>query len=234
MFPHWFHLLAIAFVGLGILCALILLWDILRHPQPMAIMNVVWPVTALFGSIPLLVLYYQYGRKGHHQSHSDGEQAPFPIMVAKGALHCGSGCMIGDLIAEWLAFLIPAIAIAFGWQTLFGEKMFAVWILDFLFAFVLGVIFQYFAIVPMRKLSPGQGLVAALKADTLSLIAWQVGMYGAMAVFQLLLLPEAFDTRAEVNSFEFWFVMQIAMICGFATSYPVNWYLIRAGIKEKM
>jgi hypothetical protein len=34
------------------------------------------------------------------------------------------------------------------------------------------------AIVPMRGLSPGKGLVAAVKADTLSLISWQVGMYG--------------------------------------------------------
>jgi hypothetical protein len=24
------------------------------------------------------------------------------------------------------------------------------------------------------------------------------------------------------------------MICGFLTSYPVNWWLIRAGIKEAM
>ena len=29
-------------------------------------------------------------------------------------------------------------------------------------------------------------------------------------------------------------MMQIAMLCGFATSYPVNWWLIRAGIKERM
>jgi Domain of unknown function (DUF4396) len=29
-------------------------------------------------------------------------------------------------------------------------------------------------------------------------------------------------------------MMQIAMTCGFATAYPVNWGLIRRGIKEKM
>ena len=29
-------------------------------------------------------------------------------------------------------------------------------------------------------------------------------------------------------------MMQIAMICGFVTAYPVNWWLIRAGLKEKM
>ena len=29
-------------------------------------------------------------------------------------------------------------------------------------------------------------------------------------------------------------MMQLAMLCGFATAYPVNWWLIRRGLKEKM
>ncbi|HWG05484.1 MAG TPA: DUF4396 domain-containing protein, partial [Beijerinckiaceae bacterium] len=29
-------------------------------------------------------------------------------------------------------------------------------------------------------------------------------------------------------------MMQIAMVLGFATTYPVNWWLISRGIKEKM
>jgi hypothetical protein len=29
-------------------------------------------------------------------------------------------------------------------------------------------------------------------------------------------------------------MMQIAMLAGFLTSYPVNWWLLRAGIKEEM
>jgi hypothetical protein len=32
----------------------------------------------------------------------------------------------------------------------------------------------------------------------------------------------------------FWFMMQIAMLVGFLTSYPVNWWLIRKGLKEEM
>jgi hypothetical protein len=32
--------------------------------------------------------------------------------------------------------------------------MYAVWMLDFVFAYVLGIVFQYYAIVPMRGLSP--------------------------------------------------------------------------------
>lgn len=236
MFPAWFHVLAILALLLGLLCCAIVLNSVLRHPQRMAIMNVVWPVTALFGTVFVVWGYLRYGRlksRDADKSHNRAEQ-PFAIMVGKGALHCGSGCMIGDVIAEWLAFLAPSVAVWFGWQSLFGEKTFAVWLLDFVFAFLLGIVFQYFAIVPMRKLSPGRGIVAALKADTLSLMAWQIGMYGLMALMQFWLLPAWFGTKAAVNTPEFWFAMQIAMIAGFVTAYPVNWWLIRVGLKEKM
>jgi Domain of unknown function (DUF4396) len=112
--------------------------------------------------------------------------------------------------------------------------MYAVWVLDFVFAYALGIVFQYYAIVPMRGLSPGQGLVAAVKADTASLIAWQVGMYGFMAFAQFYLFPHLTGQRAPVNSVEFWAAMQVAMVAGFLTSYPVNWWLVGAGIKERM
>ncbi len=52
------------------------------------------------------------------------------------------------------------VAIWSGWHSFFDEKTFAVWVLDF----VPDIVFQYFAIVPMRGLSPGKGIIAALKA----------------------------------------------------------------------
>lgn len=100
--------------------------------------------------------------------------------------------------------------------------MYAVWVLDFVFAFGLGIVFQYIAIVPMRGLSPGEGILAAVKADALSLTARQVGMYGFMAVAQLAWFPHVFGLRATVDTPEFWFAMQIAMVAGFCTAYPVN------------
>ena len=242
MFPAWFHIVSILFLLLGIACALVIAVDVIRNPQKMAVMNIVWPVTALFGTVLVLFVYFRYGRlttraagtQSDHDHMQAGKETPYPIMVLKGALHCGSGCMIGDILAEWLAFLVPGVAFAFGWQTVFEEKMFAVWGLDFVFAFLLGIAFQYFAIKPMRDLPPGKVLVAALKADALSLTSWQVGMYGAMAFFQLAIFPAAFATKAEVATPEFWFAMQIAMIAGLLTAYPVNWWLISSGIKEKM
>jgi len=37
-----------------------------------------------------------------------------------------------------------------------------------------------------------------------------------------------------VNSVEFWFAMQVAVVAGFMTSYPVNWWLVGSSIKERM
>ncbi len=187
--------------------------------------------------------YFKYGRASSQQAmqkakaaHRDmpSDSQPFAVITGKGALHCGAGCMIGDIMAEWLAFLLPVVAVWFGWHSLFDEKIFAVWVLDFVFAFALGIVFQYFAIVPMRGLSPAKGILAALKADSLSLASWQIGTYGFMAIAQFVLYQHFFGHHAEVNTPEFWFAMQLAMLCGFATAYPVNWWLIRTGIKEKM
>ncbi|MEP6539229.1 MAG: DUF4396 domain-containing protein, partial [Bryobacteraceae bacterium] len=32
----------------------------------------------------------------------------------------------------------------------------------------------------------------------------------------------------------YWFMMQIAMLVGFVTAYPANWWLIRKKFKEAM
>ncbi len=244
MVPAWLHDLSIFFLAAGAICAVIIIVDEWRDPQHMWIMNVVWPAAALFGTVAVLAGYFRYGKLASMRlamrAKERGEElpnkrlTPFPVMVAKGTMHCGSGCTLGDISAEWLAFAFPVIAVWLGWQSIFPDKLFAVWILDFIFAFILGIAFQYFTITPMRGLSPGAGLVQALKADTLSLTSWQLGMYAYMAVAKFWIFAMLLGAELKVDSFEFWFMMQIAMIFGFMTAYPVNWWLIRAGIKEAM
>ncbi|HEX4261994.1 MAG TPA: DUF4396 domain-containing protein [Acetobacteraceae bacterium] len=197
-------------------------------------MNVVWPVCALFGGPILLLLYARHGRAAPSQAGHGGHETPFRYAVANGTLHCGSGCTLGDIVAEWLVFAAPVVAVWFGWHSLFGARIFAVWAVDYVFAYAFGIVFQYFTIAPMRNLSLGRGIIAAGKADTLSLTAWQIGMYGFMVFANFVIFRDWIGARLQTNTAVFWFMMQIAMLCGFATAYPVNWWLLRAGIKEPM
>lgn len=86
----------------------------------------------------------------------------------------------------------------------------------------------------MRDLGPAAGVVAALKADLLSIASWQIGMYGLMAVIPFPWFAPGYGGVAEVATPEFWFAMQLAMLAGFLIGYPVNWWLIRAGLKGQM
>ena len=219
-------------VLMAVFCSILIIIDIVNgNKQHMMIMNFVWPITGLYAG-PLAVLaYYIIGRKSTHKAmmaakkHGKpipSKQKPFWQSVLVGALHCGSGCILGDIVAEVLLLLVPV--------TIFGSDLAGSWTIDFVFAFLLGIIFQYYSIKPMKNLSPRQGLVAALKADTLSLTAWQVGMYGGLGIAFFLI----FHKKLEATDILFWFVMQWAMLLGFVTAYPVNWWLIKKGIKEVM
>ncbi len=141
------------FLALGGVTGLIILSDVIRHPQPMTVMNVTSPITGLYFPLLGLAFYRQMGRAhAAGRSHNMGQR------------------------------------------------------------------------------SPGQALIDAIKADALSLVAFEVGMFGWMAVAALLLL----DGEPAVSGPVFWFMMQIAMMLGFATAYPANWLLVRRGIKHAL
>lgn len=208
-------------------CALWIALDELRHPQAMGVMNVVWPVSALYFSFFAVWAYCRLERAKtntamvHHGQHAT--HPPTAAQIAVGTSHCGAGCGLADVACEF--------GIAAAGLTLFGSPLFASFAIDLVAAWALGIVFQYFAIQPMRHLPPAQALVAAIKADTLSILSFQVGMYVFMALTYFVLFPHPhlgpFDAR-------YWLLMQAAMICGFATSYPMNAWLLRTGLKEAM
>jgi hypothetical protein len=186
----------------------------------MWIMNLVWPLTALYAGPIALLLYFTIGRKS--SKNMIVKKKPLWQSVLIGTLHCGSGCTLGDLIAVNLLIAFP--------MTLFGSKLYGEWSVEFILAFITGIIFQYYAIKPMGKLSVKDTMIAALKADTLSLIFWQIGMYGWMAVCNFLI----FEPALQTGSLVFWIMMQVGMLFGLITAFPINWWLVRKGIKEAM
>jgi len=210
--------LAIALPSAAIIAA-----DEFRHPQKMTVMNFVWPITALYFSILALWAYFQYGRATPNRSHQEQNRAPDWGDAALSDTHCGAGCALGDVIAEFAVF-------AFSLK-LFGSALYASYLADLIAAWLFGIVFQYFSLKPMTDLSRGQAIGAAIKADTVSILTFQIGMYLWMALVYFVLFPRP---HIEPNHAVYWFMMQLAMICGYVTALPINLRLLRKGIKHPM
>lgn len=229
--PPWLVALAWAALAVAFAAAAWILVDLYArgHRQQMGVMEAVWPVTALYLG-PLAVWgYRRFGlpaspRWRRERGLDEPPATPSWASTALGVSHCGAGCTLGDIVAGTVVFWA-------GW-TVAGSALLAEYVGDYALALALGIVFQYFAIAPMHGLRLRAGLVRAAKADVLSLTAFEVGLFAWMAFQALVLFPAPHQVHAD--SAVYWFGMQIGMVLGFLTAWPVNVWLIRRGIKESM
>lgn len=217
-----FSTVAVIGVALGLVSAAWILVDIFvrGHRLRMGVMEAVWPVTALYLG-PLAVVWYQRWRSVRSGRRSTVERT-MPVATTLAVSHCGAGCTLGDIVGSTLVFLLGL--------RLAGLALWPELGVDFVLAYLLGIVFQYLTIAPMRGLGLRDGIAAAVRADTLSLVAFEVGLFGWMILVQLVLFPQ----HVHPDEPAFWFLMQIGMALGFLTAWPVNWWLVSAGWKERM
>lgn len=218
--------LAVAFACTAWIC-----YDIFGrgYRQKMRVMEWVWPITGLYLGPVAVWGYRRYGRVNSRkwltgQGRVDPPDQPGWATTAVGVSHCGAGCTLGDIIAEFAVFGLGVV--------IAGQAVFAEYVGDYTLAIALGLAFQYFAIAPMRGLSFRKGITAAAKADILSLSAFEVGLFGWMALQAFVFFPAPHHIHPDTPVY--WLSMQAGMIIGFLTAYPVNAWLIRRGIKEAM
>src|SRR6266550_8012598 len=230
--PAWFELVAWAMLGLGFASALVIVADIVvfGNWQHMAIMDLAFPLTALYlGPIALWAYFVRGRRMSRKRMHMDGaemsherEPRDSSWQVSLSDSHCGAGCVLGDIGGEWIVW-------ATGWMIGSTAELGPEYILDLPLAWTFGILFQYFVIAPLRgqvgRLAP---LGDAIKSDTLSVLSFEVGLFGWMAIEHYVIWNPPIDSSSH------WFMMQIGMVLGFLTSWPVNRWLLRQGIKEPM
>lgn len=229
--PTWLTVLAWAALALAFVSAGEIAYDIIGrgYRQKMRVMEVVWPVTALYFGPVAAWAYRKFGRPKTSKWLAErgldaSPDKPRWATTAVGVSHCGAGCTLGDIIAEFAVFGLGGAIV--------GKTLFAEMAGDYLAAITLGIVFQYFAIAPMRGLGLRKGLIQAAKADVLSLTSFEIGLFAWMALMSFALFPA--PQHLHPDSPVYWFLMQIGMIIGFFTAWPTNTWLIRKGIKEAM
>lgn len=159
------------------------------------------------------------GHLSHAQMHGGGN-LPIFVVVTIAVCHCGAGCLLGDIVGEWIVFGTGA--------KIRGREIWVEFLLDYAFALIFGIGFQYWSIAPMSGDYGWNSVVRAAKADFLSLTFFEIGLFGWMAIFQLAI----FQSKLEMDNVVYWWMMQIGMFFGHWTAFPINWWLIKADIKE--
>lgn len=142
----------------------------------------------------------EQGPEAHRHHHSTSASRPMFASVTIATCHCGAGCVLGDIIGEWLVYRSNA--------TIGGSMLYAAFIVDFALALAFGIVFQYFSIAPMAGDYGWKTIVRAAKADILSLTFFEIGLFGWMAIFDILI----FDRKLEMNTAIYWFMMQVSSV----------------------
>lgn len=221
MFLYSLMIIASVCTALGIA------WDIRHHPQHMKVMSVTWPVTGLY--MPVFGWFVWQALGAHkrtdthdHSAHSAHHHTVSWRDACVSATHCGAGCVTGDIIAAPVA--------AFTKVTLAGSAFFGHTLVSFVAAFLLGILFQYLPMREMGEKSRVAALIKAVKADTISLVVFQAGMFICLWLFRRGDVNSAPDT----GSVTFWGQMIVAMFVGYVISVPANYLLLKRGIKHAM
>ena len=227
------NLIAVFLVCSGIGIAVHIAIDLTHRPQSMKIMNAVWILSALWGSYLALWAYNKFGRSSPMKAEDDGMKMDMSGMKdmsdMKGMDMSGMKdnmemdmAMQGEMSMQgmqrpyWQSVALSALHCGAGCTL----------------ADIIGEWFtNYVPVTVAGSQLLGNALARAFKADFFSLLSWQVGMYGWMAIVYFVLF---INEPLPKDTWIFWFMMQLAMLFGFFCAYPMNALLIKLGIKKGM
>jgi len=223
MIPVWLTAVSWVFVGLALLCAIAILYDIYGrgYRQRTSVMSVVWPITALYFGPLALPAYYRWGRprsEKWREEHGATPEKSLPAAAATGGTLGGAASAIGHVLG------VPLVV--FSGLTIAGQALWVMILVIAVIATALLFAFEYFfSTVPTRGLPRGKGLKVALLIALVTVLAFDVGMGGWMLVLHFLFfMPPLTDVT-------FLFLMQVGLILGFLTGYPAVLWLVRRGVK---
>lgn len=216
--------LAMLFLILGVCTALMIVKDLIRQPQPVTIMNIVWPLTGLYMPFLGWLAWWFLGRNPLSQRASLLIQRPagrhqlWRNIFLTTSL-CAAACVLGDSAAVSLALISQKLA--------YVTPLWVDWGLSLTLSLVIGLLLQFLAIRQRRQIGFFAALLLAMKTQTFPLVIYQIGIFITMS------LALKFVLHGQINPLlmQFWFMLQLAMMMGFIFSWPASNFLIKRGIR---
>ncbi|MBM0256817.1 DUF4396 domain-containing protein [Micromonospora sp. 4G55] len=197
---------------------------ILRYRQPVKIMELVWPVTALYIGPAAVVAYWKWGRPRSHrwrQRHGRPPRRPRQATFLIQLCHDGAHCALGTILAEAAVFAI-------GIDTS-GGKWWVEYTSGYSMAVAIGVVFRYSAEAQRRRRRIWAAIKAFARADLAGVSAFELTLFIWLALAEHAIFPAASLRSIPV----YWFITQIGLIAGFIAALPTNLWLAHHGIRAE-
>lgn len=216
--------LALPFLVVGVCTALMIVKDLFRHPHPVAIMNIVWPITGLYMPFIGWLAWWYLGRKLSRQAklallippEKEGFNSWQTIFISTSL--SAAACIFGDIMTLPIITLLNHFAIN---PALWLQALICV-----LVSLLMGLLFQFMAIRQREKYTFVRTLLLAFKTEIFPLLVYQSGIF----IFMALALKFVLNQQLNPLLVAFWSMLQLAMIIGFVFSWPANHFLIKRGL----
>ncbi|MFG2059758.1 DUF4396 domain-containing protein [Micromonospora sp. NPDC048930] len=217
-------MLSWATLTLGLASAAVILVDsfIGGYRQPVRLMELVWPVTALYLGPAAIMAYRKWGRPQSprwRQRYGNPPKKPRLAAVVFGLYHCLSHCALGAIIATLIIFNLGIDSAI--------EPLRPLYIGDYLGAVAVGVAFRYATEAHTGGRRVWAAIRAVVREDLLTVSTVELALFIWIALLEHFVFGETLRPSNPV----FWFIHQIGLIIGFFAAWPVTSWLIHRGIR---
>lgn len=216
--------LALLFLVLGGCTALMILKDIFRHPHPVRVMNLIWPLTGLYMPFFGWLAWWYLGRKPSRQQklallvpQKIHRYAGWPTIFISTSLSAAA-CIFSEVIT------VPIITTLNHYH--FITPLWMQVIICLCISLISGLFLQFLAIRQRESFSVWRTFVVAFRTETFPLLVYQTGIFFFMGLALKFVLNQHIDPLMTA----FWFMLQLATLTGFIFSWPANHFLIKRGL----
>jgi Domain of unknown function (DUF4396) len=213
----WIDLVLIGWFTLTAIAVVYVAWDAFTNNPELTVMKWGWVLATLYTGplgAGLYVLSCKEPRPGTHEEFI----RPLWKQAVGSTIHCVAGDATGIVIAATITATL-------------GLPMWVDLMTEYVFGFAFGLfVFQALFMKDMLGGSYRQALRHSFLPEWLSMNAMMAGMVPVMVSIMM-----GRDMRAmEPTQLLYWWSMSLGIIVGFVIAYPVNAWLVWAGLKHGM
>lgn len=227
MQPTWLVMLAWAslFVVLASTAVVAVDQFVLGYRQPVKIMEMVWPATALYLGPAAVLTYIKWGRTQSRRwldRHGNPPRASRHAPTTIQTYHCATHCTLGVIIATPITYGVGL--------EIFGSTLWPEVVGDYVGAVVIGVAFRYSAEAHAGGRRAWAAMRRFFRSDLLTVSVFELALLGWLALMHFRVFHETLRPSSPV----FWLIIQVGLIIGFFAAWPPTLLLIRRGVKTEL